>query len=63
MASFTEFESYDGLGLAELVKNGEVTPVELVDAAIGPWSAGRDSFEATSRRGTANWCAAIKPPG
>lgn len=34
MAPFAEFESYDGLGLAELVKKGELTPVELVDAAI-----------------------------
>ena len=34
MADFTEFESYDGLGLAELVKTKAVTPDELLDAAI-----------------------------
>ena len=28
------FSDYDGLGLAELVAKGEVTPLELVDAAI-----------------------------
>ncbi len=29
-----EYSSYDGLGLARLVARGEVTPLELVDAAI-----------------------------
>lgn len=29
-----EFLNYDGLGLAELVRNGDVTPLELVDQAI-----------------------------
>lgn len=32
--AFAEYADYDGLGLAELVKKGEVTPVELADAAI-----------------------------
>jgi amidase len=31
---FTEYASYDGLGLAELLRQGEVTAAELVDAAI-----------------------------
>ena len=31
--SFEEYASYDGLGLAELVRYGEVTPVELVEEA------------------------------
>jgi amidase/6-aminohexanoate-cyclic-dimer hydrolase len=30
----SEYESYDGLGLAELVAKGDVTPEELLDAAI-----------------------------
>jgi amidase len=34
MAGFSEYERYDGLGLAELVKAGHVTPEELLDAAI-----------------------------
>ena len=34
MADFTEFESYDGLGLAELVRTKAVTADELLDAAI-----------------------------
>ncbi len=32
--SFAEYADYDGLGLAELVDKGKVTPLELVDAAI-----------------------------
>lgn len=31
---FHEYSSYDGLGLAELVRKNEVSPAELVDAAI-----------------------------
>jgi len=31
--SFTEYTKYDGLGLAELVRNGEIKPSELVEAA------------------------------
>ncbi len=31
---FSEFASYDGLGLAELVSRGEVTASELVEEAI-----------------------------
>jgi amidase len=32
--SFSEYGNYDGLGLAELVYKGEVTPAELVEVAI-----------------------------
>jgi amidase len=31
---FAEYSNYDGLGLAELVRTKDVTPLELVDAAI-----------------------------
>ena len=34
MNNFHEFENYDGLGLAELVRQGDVQPLELVEAAI-----------------------------
>ncbi|MBI4408668.1 MAG: amidase [Gemmatimonadetes bacterium] len=34
MNGFADFERYDGLGLAELVRMGEVKPGELLDAAI-----------------------------
>lgn len=34
MSRFTEYERYDALGLAELVRNGDVTPGELCEAAI-----------------------------
>ncbi len=33
MSPFKEYEDYDGLGLAELVKNHEVTPEELLNEA------------------------------
>ncbi len=33
-AKFSEYTKYDGLGLAELVKKGEVTPRELADTAL-----------------------------
>ena len=32
--AFTEYSEYDGLGLAELVRRGEVSPAELVEEAI-----------------------------
>lgn len=32
--SFAEYADYDGIGLAELVNKGKVTPLELLDAAI-----------------------------
>jgi amidase len=34
VANFAEYELYDGLGLAELVRQGQVSPDELLDAAI-----------------------------
>jgi len=34
MSGFTEYDRYDGLGLAELVRKGEVTPAELCEEAI-----------------------------
>jgi amidase len=34
MAGFPEYERYDGLGLAELVRTKQVTPAELVEEAI-----------------------------
>jgi amidase len=34
MMAFQEYSSYDGLGLGELVRRGEVTPSELLEEAI-----------------------------
>ena len=34
MKGFADFESYDGLGLGELVRQGKVKPEELLEAAI-----------------------------
>ncbi|HTO71123.1 MAG TPA: amidase [Myxococcota bacterium] len=55
-----EYESYDALGLAELVRKGDVTPAELLDAALARVSA-RDhelravnmDFEPLARRALA----------
>ena len=34
MSRFEEYESYDAVGLAELVRKGQVNPEEILDAAI-----------------------------
>jgi Asp-tRNA(Asn)/Glu-tRNA(Gln) amidotransferase A subunit family amidase len=34
MGGFAEYEQYDALGLADLVRRKEVTPSELLEAAI-----------------------------
>lgn len=34
MGAFKEYNAYDALGLGELVKNKEITPVELLDEAV-----------------------------
>ena len=34
MSAFPEYDQYDGLGLAGLVKKKEITPGELVEEAI-----------------------------
>jgi amidase len=34
MSSFVEYDQYDGLGLAELVRSKQVSPIELVEEAI-----------------------------
>ena len=52
-----DYESYDALGLAELVRKGEVKPAELLDAALarvsvrnGPLNAVNMLFEGRARR-------------
>jgi Asp-tRNA(Asn)/Glu-tRNA(Gln) amidotransferase A subunit family amidase len=35
MSGFQEYDEYDGLGLAALVRDKEITPAELVEEAIG----------------------------
>ena len=34
MATFAEYDRYDALGLAGLVNSGEVTPAEVLEAAV-----------------------------
>ena len=31
---FAEYSHYDGLGLADLIRRGKVSPTDLVDSAI-----------------------------
>jgi Asp-tRNA(Asn)/Glu-tRNA(Gln) amidotransferase A subunit family amidase len=34
MSAFDDYQNYDATGLAELVRNGKVSPLELVEASI-----------------------------
>ena len=45
-APFPEYESYDALGLADLVRHGEVTASELLDAAMARASDRNPSLNA-----------------
>ena len=49
MSAFPEYHKYDGLGLAELVRTGEVSPVELLDEAIARIEAGNPRLNAVVR--------------
>ncbi|HEX3178674.1 MAG TPA: amidase [Methylomirabilota bacterium] len=48
MGGFAEYELYDGLGLAELVERGDVTPEELLDAAIARLEARNSAVNAVT---------------
>ena len=45
-----EFESFDGLGLAELVRGRDVSPAELLDAAVSRVEARNPELNAVVRR-------------
>ena len=49
MGAFPQYDEYDGLGLAELVRAGEVTAAELVDEAIARIEAGNSRVNAVVR--------------
>ena len=34
MSNLSDYETYDAMGLAELVRKGDVTPMELLECAI-----------------------------
>ena len=34
MAIFKEYTNYDGLGIAELIRNKEISPIDPLDSAI-----------------------------
>ena len=46
MSGFADYENYDALGLAELVRRGEVTPLDLLEAAIERVEARNPSINA-----------------
>src|SRR5215831_1287971 len=46
MSGFADYESYDALGLADLIRRGKVTPTELLDAAIARVEARNPSINA-----------------
>ena len=48
MSGFKEYEQYDALGLAALVKQREVTPAELLDAALARAAARNPAINAIS---------------
>jgi amidase len=50
MRAFAEYERYDATGLAELVRRREVTPAELVEAAIERIEASNPAVNAVVRK-------------
>jgi len=50
MSALPEFGKYDGLGLAELVRAGQVSPAELVDEAIARIEATNPRLNAVIRK-------------
>ena len=50
MSGFADFEQYDGTGLAELVRRREVTPDELLEAAISRVEARNPALNAVVLR-------------
>jgi amidase len=50
MSGFTEFDQYDGIGLAELVRRREVTPDEVLEAAIARVEARNPAVNAVVSR-------------
>lgn len=49
MAAFKEYANYDAIGLAELVRNRDVTPGELLDAALARTEAVNPQINAVVR--------------
>lgn len=50
MGGFAEYEQYDALGLADLVRRKEVTPDELLEAAIGRVEARNPAINAVTMK-------------
>ena len=50
MSGFADYEQYDGLGLAELVRRGQVSPGELLEAAIARVEARNGAVNAVTMK-------------
>ena len=50
MAAFTEYADHDGLGLAGLIADGEVTPEEVLEAALARADAVNPTINAIVHR-------------
>jgi hypothetical protein len=57
VSGFADYERYDALGLADLVRRKDVSPAELLDAAIGRVAARTPAVPGAPIRG------AHVPPG
>jgi amidase len=49
VSAFPEYGNYDGLGLAELVRTGQIAPAELLDEAIARVEAANPRINAVVR--------------
>ena len=50
MATFPDYEDYDGVGLAQLVRDKQITPDELLDAAIARVEARNSAVNAVTMK-------------
>jgi amidase len=62
MASFKEYENYDAVGLADLVKSSDVKPVELLEAALERYSSRNPRYNAVNRLMEAEARSAVDKP-
>ena len=57
MTAFKDYEHYDALGLAELVKQGKTSPSELLEAAIERVESRNGAVNAVTMAAATQWAA------